>query len=213
MIAVGLISLVFGCVFLYIYQTRIKGSPTPKLRNAAKLRALQQKNKDKQNDDLSIENVQPGGVIHLDDVGLTSESFDAQITARHLHKRGSERWIELEADRGDSTVYVTVERDDDVRVNVTMAQPSIESLKLRSEDFGQLEDTLTYEGAAYNAAGHGRAIFCRDHNELQPEEYEYWEFEGDGEQYITLVRWSDGSTEANYSVEVRPSFITVYSRS
>ena len=107
----------------------------------------------------------------------------------------------------------TCDGDEKLRGMLDTLLTSIESLELPSEDFGQLEDTLTYEGTAYRAADHGRAIFCRDHNELQPEEYEYWEFEGDGEQYITLVRWSDGSTEASYSVEIRPSFITVYSRS
>jgi len=215
MIAVGIISLALGCVFLYVYQTRIKRNQTPKLRNASKLRALQKKNRDKQSDEMSIENVLPGGVIHLDGVGLRSESFDAQIIARHLHKRGSERWTELEADRGGSIVYLTVERDDEVSVNATIAQPSIESLGLRGGDLNQLSNgqTLTYEGTTYRPTGRGRAVFCRDHNELQPEEYEYWEFEDeDEEQFLTLVRWKDGSTEANYSVAVKPSFITIYSR-
>ena len=174
MIAVGIISLALGCVFLYVYQTRIKRSQTPKLRNASKLRALQKKNRDPQSDEPSIENVLPGGVIHLDDVGLRSESFDAQVTARHLHKRGADRWIELAADRGGSTIYVTVERDDTLSIQATIAQPSIESLGLTDAGLNQLSNgqKLTYEGITYSPAGHGRAIFCRDHNELQPEEYE-----------------------------------------
>lgn len=216
MTSVGMISLVMGCVFLYIYQTRIKGGSSRKLRNAEKLRDLQDKSQAQQGDELSIEDVGSGGVIHLDGVGVRSESFDAQVTARHLHKRGTERWIELEADRGGSTVYLSLERDDGLTASLTMAQPALKALGLKAVDLDALSDErpLTYDGTAYAPSEYGRAVFCRDHNELKPEEYEYWEFEDDDqEQYLTLVRWQDGSVEANYSVDLKPDFITVYSRS
>jgi len=216
MITVGIVSLVFGCVFLYIYQTQIKGGGPNKLTNAAKLSALQKENQDPQSTELSIENVRWGGIIHLDDVGLRSESFDAQITARHLHKSGSERWVELEADRGESNVFLTLQRDDALTVSLTIAQPSLETLDLKYGDLDTLSGAkqLTYEGTAYTASEHGYAIFCRDHNELKPQEYEYWEFEDEEEeQFLTLVRWEDGTVEANYSVDLNPRHITVYSRS
>ena len=216
MISVGMISLVMGCVFLYIYQTRIKGGSSRGLRNAEKLRDLQDKSRAQQGDELSIEDVVSGGIIHLDGVGLRSESFDAQVTARHLHKRGTERWIELEADRGGSMVYLSLERDDGLTASLTMAQPALAALGLKAVDLGALSDAgpLTYEGTAYTPSESGHAVFCRDHNELKPEEYEYWEFEDDDqEQYLTLVRWQDGSVEANYSVDLKPDSITVYSRS
>ena len=216
MIAVGIVSLVLGFVFLYIYQTQIKGASSPTLTNAAKLAALQKENQAPTNTELSIEDVRSGGIIHLDDVGLTSESFDAQITARHLHKSGSERWVELEADRGESNIFLTLQRDDALTISLTMAQPPLETLDLKYADLDSLSETqpLTYEGTAYTPSAHGHAIFCRDHNELKPEEYEYWEFEDDDEQqFLTLVRWQDGTVEANYSVDLKPNLITVYSRS
>ena len=216
MITVGIISLVLGCAFLFVYQTKLKGGGKSKLKAASKLRALQQKNEAEQDEQLSLESVQPGGVIHLEDVGLRSESFDAQVTARHLHKRGSVRVTELEADRGGSRVFITLERDDELSINATVAQPALETLGLSSKRLDDLADDqkLTYEGSEFVAADHGHAVFCRDGNELQPEKYEFWEFEDDeAEQYLTLVRWEDGSVEANYSVEVQPSLVTVYSRS
>jgi cyclophilin family peptidyl-prolyl cis-trans isomerase len=216
MFTVGVIAFVLGCVFLVIYQTKIKGGSKPKLKSASKLRALQEKKRSREDEQLSIESVQAGGVIHLEDVGLRSQSFDVQVTARHLHKRGSVRVPELEADRGGSRVFITLERDDELDINVTVAQPSIEDLGITSNDLHSIRDghTLTYDGTEFVVAERGHAVFCRDGNELQPEKYEFWEFEGeDGEQYLTLVRWEDGSVEANYSVEVQPSHVTVYSRS
>jgi len=211
MVTVGVISLALGCVFLYIYKTRIRtmeDSPGT-LPEAAPPTG-----------DLTIENVRPGAVIHLDAVGVKSESFDAQITARHLHESDSERWTELAADRGGSTIYLTLERDDELSVTVTLAQPGVRALGktagVPDTDLGQLTDgrTLTYEGTTYTPLEHGHAIFYRDYNEQKPQEYEYWEFEDDDEeQFLTLVLWEDGTVEASHSVDLNPSFITVYSQS
>ena len=211
MITVGIVSLAMGFVFLYIYQTRIRtreDSPSALPEDVP------------QTDELTIENVRPGAVIHLDAVGVQSDSFDAKITARHLHKSGSERWTELAADRGSSTIYLTLERDDELSISVTLTQPSVRALGksagVPDTDLGLLTDgrTLTYEGTTYTPLDHGHAIFCRDHNQQKPQEYEYWEFEDeDEEQFLTLVLWEDGTVEASHSVDLNPSFITVYSQS
>ena len=217
MIAVGILSFALGLFFLYIYLTRIKTDKAGrKLRNAESLRALQQKKTDQLTDTPSIMQVQPGGVIHLEGVGLKSESFDAQITARHLHKRGSYRWVELEADRGDRTVYLSLEDDDKLSVTVTLEQPSLTDLGLSRERINNLdnqsEDTISYKGTTYSLSENGNALFCRDQDELRPEPYAYWEFESHkGDQYLTLVRWQDDSLEVNVSFYVDPSLITVYS--
>jgi hypothetical protein len=217
MTTIGIISFLLGCVFLYIYLTRIKGGRGGKLSSAAKLRALQEQTAEKQRgDEPSLEHAQPGASIHIDDVGLRSESVDAKITSRHLHKAGPDRWLELEADRGGAALYITIQRDDALSISATLAQPSPQSLGLTAADLDAIGEgwQLTYDGTVYAATAHGQATFCRDHNELQPEPYEFWELEDDAEeQYLTLVRWQDGSLEANYSVKLRPSSITVYTAS
>lgn len=217
MLTIAIIAFAVGCVLSVIYVTKSKqkGIGRRKLRSASRLRALQQKNLARQDADPSIEDVQVGGVIHLADVGLRSESFDAQIVARHLHKLASARIPELVADRGGSHVYISLERDDELSINVTMAQPPLEELGISARDLDDFRDdqTLTYDGTEFFAADNGRAVFCRDGNELQPEKYDFWEFEDEeAEQYLTLARWEDGTVEASYSVEVQPSQITVYSR-
>ena len=217
MIAVGILSFTLGFIFLYIYLTRIRTDKGGrKLRTAESLRALQQQKRDQSTDTPSIMQVQPGGVIHLEGVGLKSESFDAQIRARHLHKRGSDRWVELEADRGDRTVYLSLEEDDELSVAVTLEQPSLKDLGLSGERINNLdnqpESTISYKGTTYSLSEKGNALFCRDQDELRPEPYTYWELESHkGDEYLTLVRWQDGSLEVNVSVRVDPSLITVYS--
>ncbi|MBN1961166.1 MAG: DUF4178 domain-containing protein [Deltaproteobacteria bacterium] len=215
MISIGILALILGFVFLYLYQNQAKSGKV-KLKSADRLRALQQQQQAHKDELLSIEDVEKGGVIHLDDVGLRAESFDAQIIARHLHKVDSDRIIELEADRGGSKVYISIERDDELSVDVTLTQPSLASLGISAKDIDNFVDDqkLNYDGTEYYADYYNQAIFCRDSNELNPEPYEFWDFaDEDEEQYITIVRWQDGTVEANYSVVIKPRNITVYSRS
>lgn len=220
MLTLGIVSLALALGFLYIYQTRIKPSQGPKLRGAEKLRALQerqQKEKALKSAELSIENVMPGGVVHLEGVGLRSESFDVQVKGRHLHKSGQARSVELEADRGGQTVFLTLEDEGDgLSVLVSLEKLPLKSVGLAAEELDQLthESTLTHEGTAYHPAEHGHAVYCRDHDELNPEPYEFWEFSDDDEEaFLTVVRWQDGSVELHPSVHVANSFITVYSTS
>lgn len=213
MLTVGIISLAFGVFFLVIYQTKIKGSSSPELKNAEKLKALQASRLPQTVSEATLLDVRVGAVIHLEDVGLRSDSFDAEITGRHLHKEGSERWLELEADRGGRKVYLTVEQDDELEISVALEELSLSALGLSKTSF-ESATHFDFEGARFEREAQGRATYFRDHDELRPEPYAYWEYEDDGSgETVSIVRWDDGDIEVSRSVPLRESSVTIYSQS
>ena len=231
MIAVGIVSLLLGCFFLYVYQTKIKTQTARipgrnagvKLKSTAKLRRVQEKNRQLAAENLTLMDVRPGAIIHLENVGLRGDAFDAQVTGRHLHKQGAYRWLELEADRGGAKVFITVENDDGLAIDITVASSTLSALGLRSADLADLAETgggctISVDGTTYRLEEHGSAAFCRDHDELAAEPYAFWEFvaagaNGDGDALITITRWEDGSIDVDQSVSLDPSFVTIYSAS
>jgi hypothetical protein len=184
------------------------------LKGAGQLRSLQQKATSALKEADPLKTAQVGAILSFSEVGLTSESFDAQVLARHLHKEGRERWTELEADRGGSKIYLTI-TEGEQGTELSLSLKSLDPNALfNGEPLEELteESSFTFEGTLYEFSDKGRAQFCAQENELTPEGYEYWEFEGeDEEQFISLTRWNDGSLEASYEVPVLSQSVTVYS--
>ncbi len=213
MLLIGLIALGLGVTFL-ILMNRQKEKNAKKLKGAGQLRSLQQQTTSALKEADPLQTAKIGAILSFSEVGLTSESFDAQVLARHLHKEGRDRWTELEADRGGSKVYLTIsEGEDGTELSLSLSSIEFGDLPVEQplEQLGA-ETAFSFEGTHYEFSDNGRAQFCAQENELNPEAYEYWEFEGeDEEQFISLTRWSDGSVEASYEVPVLSHAVTVYS--
>ncbi len=212
MFLIGLISLALGVTFLVLMNQK-KANGSKKLKGAGDLRALQQKARESQKNEDPLSSVQPGAILSFSDVGLTSENFDAEVLARHLHKEGRSRWLEIEAERGGAKVYLTIANGDsgqELSLSIRSLDP--EELELPGElDSLAQGSEFSFEGTTYCFSSQGRALYCAQEDELHAEAYEYWEFEGeDEEQLISLVRYADGSVEANYEVALRAQSIIVY---
>lgn len=215
MFGLGLVMFVVAAVMTFIYYNKVKSSDPQSLteRNqlaAQKAAALRAQTENKE---LEIQNVKKGGVVHLEGVGLEMASMDLQITGRHMIKEGGSRSFELEGTTGSDTVYLSIEDDE---IYVTLASPSLAEVGLNPGDLDQLRvdqgKSIEYRGDSYQLASIGVAAFCKNSNELESESFEHWEFGcADGEQSLSISRWSDGSSEVSYSVPVKPTQIVVYS--
>lgn len=71
-------------------------------------------------DELRIENVEAGGVIHLSGIGPDYDEFDVKIIARHTYRQGESSWYELEGDRGEDKVWIDMEEDDELELTITL---------------------------------------------------------------------------------------------
>ena len=170
---------------------------------AAQLRASQET-------DLSIGNVERGGMLSFSNIGPQMISMDVQVTDRHLYKSGAYSWHELEGDGDNTTVYVTLEGDE---ISLTLNEIPLNELPIEQANFSaQPNQELSYQGQAYHLDESGAATYCKSGNELAPEHYQYWDYESeDGSSYLSVVQWQDGSLEASYSVPVHANEVAVLS--
>lgn len=217
MLAFAILCLLVAAAAGFAYSKSRSGSGKA-LAGAKKLRALQQANEQSATESSPLESMKPGGVLQLQNVGLTSQTVDAQVTAVHLHKEGSVRWTELEADTGNGKVFITVQRGDELEIGISLAEFGMDELGLSQQQLSQGNpelDSLTYEGTSFELQASGRAQYCANGNELAAESYQYWEYSSreDEFQTVTVVKWQDGSAEGFYGAAVSPENVTVYSTS
>lgn len=166
----------------------------------------------------TIEDVGPGGVFSLRAVGPDMEDLDVTVEARHVYSENGFEWFELEGDAGDRKVWVTVERDDELKVSVTLRKLRLDDLGLTKKQLKRFDDKerggFSFEGKEYVYDDSDKAVLHRNGDRDSREAFYYWEFETrDGGDFITVERWEDGSFECHVSQPVRPSRITVYSAS
>lgn len=215
---IGLLMLGLSCYAAYIYVTKVSlhaPKKSLKARNEqAALKALEFK-KTKANQ-LTIENVTVGGVLHFSNIGLMMEEFDAEVTSRHSYQSGPDRWFELELDRGHNKVYLTVEKDDEFILSLTMQRLTFEQIGLNRNELSKLDpdssEPVEYDGENYFLGSIGRASFHKNSNELEGESFHYWEFvTDDGSKNITIERWGDGSCDISFSIMINLNQITIYS--
>lgn len=166
--------------------------------------------------DLRIENVGPGGVIKLSSVGPDMEDFDVSITSKHSYREGGYTWYELEGDRGNEKVWIDVEEDDHLELAVVLKQLKLRDLGISKSDLEKMDDDeegeFLFENEKFYYEDSDRATFSRHSDKNDSEDFYYWEFENDeGDKYISVEKWSDGSFEASLSVPLKDSQVTVYS--
>lgn len=215
-----MLALLFVCliglgVSAYFY-TRAK--ERPRLAGAAKLRQLQEAQRGRREQQGSpVAKVEAGGVLHLDNVGLRSESLDLQVVARHVHKEGTARWVELEAEAASGKMFLTVAGEQDPELSLGLVEVDPRSVGADPENLeqGRAPSSLTYEGTEFALREQGQAQYCPQGNELEAEAYEYWDYAAleDDFQTFSLVCWRDGGAEGYYGVKVPARDVTVYSSS
>lgn len=162
---------------------------------------------------LSIENVRKGGLIQLPPHGPDMQEIDMQVTARHVYEQGGFRWYELEGESGNGTVWLDVERDDELETSVTIRRLRLTELGLGAEDTHHLEigSSVEVEGRVFHLEERGRARFLPGGDAARAETLEFWDFESEDEQYaVGMERWGGSEIRAYLTQSISPSRIRIY---
>lgn len=167
-------------------------------------------------DELRIENVGPGGVIHLVHIGAEMEEFDVDIVARHLYRSGDYEWHEIEAESARGKVWIEMEEDDGLQLSITLKKLKLKDIGISKSELEEFrrndEGEITYQNETYYFEESDRATFYHSGALNAGEEFEYWDFENnDGNKFISIEKWSDDSVDVSYSESVKDHQITVFS--
>jgi hypothetical protein len=167
-------------------------------------------------DELRMENVGPGAVIHLTGIGPDMDEFDVKVISRHTYRQGESCWYEFECDKGDDKVWIDMEEDDELELAVCLRKLKLRDLGISKEDLVKMDDdeegSFEFEGNKYWLEDSDKAIFYRHSDDKNAENYYYWDFEAEsGNKFLGVEKWSDGSYDISYSEAVKPSQVTVYS--
>ncbi len=167
-------------------------------------------------DDLRIENVAAGGMIHVSGIGAEMEEFDVSILAKHLYRDEGSSWYELEGESINGKVWIDLEEGDDLALSITLKKVKLRDIGLSKKDLKQIDDDeegkVRFEGQTYNYEDSDEATFYRNGDESQGERYYYWDFENDDEdKFIGVEKWADGSYDVSYSEEIEAHQLTVFS--
>lgn len=159
-----------------------------------------------------IESVGPGGVIQLPPHGPDMSEADMQVTARHVYEQDGFRWYELEGDTGAGTVWLDIERDDELETSVTLKRLRIDELGFDESTVGQLRPgaTVRYNSQVFTMTEQGKAKFLPGGDVSRTETLEFWDFEGDDDRHdLTVERWGQ-EYRAYLSQRIPPSRIRIY---
>lgn len=164
-------------------------------------------------DDLSIQNVIPGGVLQIRGLGATLDDVDLQVTARHLYDQSGFTWFELDCESRSGQLFVSVVDDDRLDISVSGASLDLADVGLAEAAFEGPDDEpdqLHQDGEAYSIAETGRATFYRDSDRANGEEFAYWEYENqDRTRLVSVERWPSGF-EVHACQQLKPSQVTVF---
>lgn len=171
--------------------------------------------------ELSVLNLDRGGIFKLTGVGENSEELTLKVLAKHLYREGDFYWYELECDKGEGEkVWVEVEDDDETIVSVVLEKFKLRDLDVTPQYLKRMDDEeeglVRYRGDTYYYAESDEAIFYRNCDDKKPEKLYYWDFESGGESKYTVSveRWGDkeqAEYQAFHSQVMKLSQITVFS--
>lgn len=167
-------------------------------------------------DDLRIENVEAGGLIHISGIGPELDEFDVSILAKHLYREGGSSWFELEGESEKGKVWIDLEVDDDLELAITLEKLKLRDIGLSKKDLDGIDDDeegeLSYKGVKYYYEDSDEATYYKYGNETEGERFYYWEFENDdSDKFIGIEKWSDGTYDVSYSEPIKSHQVTVYS--
>lgn len=169
--------------------------------------------------ELTLENVGPGGVIHLMNVGPNMEEYDVTILSKSIYREGeSNEWHELEGDNGKQKVWISIEEDDGLDVTLALRALKLRELPINRSDLDRMDEAaegeFEFEGETFYFEYSNEASFFSDGNTSAENEsfFYYWEFENEKEdQFITIEEWENGKFEITLSVPLKSSQVKVYS--
>ncbi len=170
-------------------------------------------------DQLTLDNVGAGGMIHLMNVGKNMEEYDVTILSKSIYREGeNSEWYELEGDNGKQKVWISLEWDDYMDVSLATRKLKFRDLPISREELDQMDEKgkgqFEFEGKTFyydhsNEASYFRNGLVSADNE---EFFYYWEFESEDEtEYITIEEWENGKFEVTISCPVKESQVKVYS--
>jgi hypothetical protein len=167
-------------------------------------------------DELRIENVEGGAVIHLSSIGKEMEDFDLKVVAKHTYRQGESSWYELECDRGEDKVWIDMEEDDELELAICLKKLKLRDVPVSKEDLVKMDDDeegqIQYDGTTFYLDDSDSAVFYRYSDDKNADKFYYWDFEADsGDKFIGIEQWSNGDYDVSYSEKIRPSQVTVYS--
>ena len=204
---VVIFSLVLIGIAMYFWQ-----------RNKAK-KTLKESEPSAESQELHLENVRAGGLIHLMNVGPNLEEYDVQVLARHVYREGeNHEWYELEGDNGQSKVWISLEYDDDLDVALATRKLKLRELPITRDDLDRMDDAAAgqfdFEGKTYYYEHSTEASYFRNSNTSATNEefFYYWEFEtDDGDHFLTIEEWENGKFEVTISYLIKESQVKVFS--
>lgn len=167
-------------------------------------------------EELVIQNVRAGGVIHLRAAGPDMEDMDLTVLARHVYRQGSYEWYELECDKGGEKVWLDVEDDDELEIGLTLRKFKLAELPISKQDLIRFDDEeegqFSFEGETWYLEDSDSCEFLRGGSPGKAEDLYYWDFEpSGGKKFIGVERWGDSEYIAYYGDMLREDQVTVYS--
>ncbi len=166
-------------------------------------------------DELRIENVEAGGMIHISGIGPNLDEFDVKILAKHLYREGTSSWYELEGESTEGKVWIDLEEDDELELNITLKKIKLREAGLSKKDLERIDDEeegeITFEGETYIYEDSDRAIFYKYGDESNGEPFYYWDFENEaGNKFISVEKWEDGEYDVSYSEPIASHQVSVF---
>jgi len=205
-----LILLVIGGAAYYMMKKKSSDA------EASKTEASTQRATAYSKDELRIENVGAGGMIHISGIGEEMEEFDVSILAKHLYRDEGSSWYELEGESVQGKVWIDLEEGDDLALSITLKKVKLRDIGISKKDLKRIDDEeegeVRFEGQTYYYEDSDEATFYRHGDESQGERYYYWDFENDDEdKFVSVEKWTDGSYDVSFSEEIESHQVTVFS--
>ena len=187
-------------------------------RNKGK-KTLKEKAPDPEAQQLRLENVGAGGLIHLMNVGPNLEEYDVQILSRSIYREGENyEWYELEGDNGKGKVWLSLQHDDGLDVTIAARKLKLRDLPIDRADLDRMDDAAAgqfdLEGKTfyYDHSTEGSYFQNGTISSENEEFFYYWEFETEDEsEFLTIEEWENGRFEVTISYPVKESQVKVYS--
>ncbi len=166
--------------------------------------------------ELRIENVSAGGMIHLSGIGPDMDEFDVSILAKHLYREGNSVWHELEGESTEAKVWIDLEEDDGLELTITLKKMKLRDVGLSKKLLTQMDDDeegeITYLGETYYYEDSDKATYYKYGDETKGEPFYYWDFENKaGVKFIGVELWEGGAYDVSYSEPIAPHQVSVFS--
>ncbi|MBU2511398.1 DUF4178 domain-containing protein [bacterium] len=167
-------------------------------------------------DEIRLENVQVGGVVHVSLMEDSYEDYDLVITQKNSYRSGSDFWYELVGDNARAQVALEFELTDSLLITIQMERLKLQDLPISRSDLDQIDQnesgSFDFDEKNFSFTDSGEASFYKNCNDKQAEDFYYWEFKTtDGKYIVSCEQWDDGSIDVTYSKAIPQSSIEVYS--